>query len=65
MSLLPEKIEHSVKELYYSLYPQSRGDLRTDLILTYKIYGAYYAFFRNDYTVSDRIDVVCELSSLM
>lgn len=65
MSLLPEKIEHSVKELYYSLYPQMRGDIRTDLILTYKIYGAYYAFFRNDYPVSDKIDTVCALNSLM
>lgn len=63
MSLLPEKIERSIKQLYYSLYPEARNDAATDVILTYKIYGACYAFFRNDANESLKIDTVCELTS--
>lgn len=62
MSLLPEKLEHSVKELYYSLNPDKKGDLKIEVTLTYKIYGAYYAFFKNDFRAIDKIDTVCELT---
>lgn len=61
-SALPEKIEYALKELFYSLSPELKGDVRTDLTLTYKIYGAYYAFFKNDYREIDKINIICELS---
>lgn len=59
---LPEKIERAIKELYYSLSPELKEDVRTDVTLTYKIYGAYYAFFKNDYREIDKINIICELS---
>ena len=63
ISLLPEKIEKSIKELYYSVYPEKKGDIETDLTLSYKIYGAYYAYFKNDYNESEKIDVICRLTA--
>ena len=61
-SLLPEKIERSLKELYYSQNPGKKGDIETDITLTYKIYGAYYAFYKNDYNEAEKIDIICRLT---
>ena len=43
--------------------PEKKGDIETDLTLSYKIYGAYYAYFKNDYNESDKIDVICRLTA--
>ena len=64
-SALPERIDHALRELFYSLKPELRGDPKTELTLTYKIYGAYYAFFKNDSRESDKIDIINRLSSTL
>lgn len=45
--LLMEKIERSLKDFIFAVHPEYREDFRFNLILTYVIYGGYYAFYQN------------------
>ncbi|WP_270815612.1 TetR/AcrR family transcriptional regulator [Hungatella effluvii] len=44
---LIQKIESSLKKLIYERHPDYRDDPVKNLILSYQIYGAYYAFSEN------------------
>lgn len=44
---LIQKIESSLKERIFSVHEEYRHDLMKNVILTYQIYGAYYAFSEN------------------
>ena len=46
-SLLPQRLEKIIREQFYKAKPQHRGDMKHALMLSYKIYGAYYAFENN------------------
>lgn len=45
--LMIEKIEEALKDLLFTTYPQLKNDVKTNIKLTYSIYGGYYAFFKN------------------
>ncbi len=59
---LPRRIEQSIKDLYYSIYPDKKNDIHTDITLSYKIYGGYYAYFNNENADTDKINVISELA---
>ena len=44
---LIQKIEAGIKELIYERLPEYRDDPVKNIILSYQIYGAYYAFSEN------------------
>ncbi|MBQ8827343.1 MAG: TetR/AcrR family transcriptional regulator [Oscillospiraceae bacterium] len=44
MEQLPRKIEATIKEAFFEVYPQYRDDVDINMKLTYCIYGGYYAF---------------------
>ena len=56
MSDLPSKIEQSIRKVAFEHNPELQGDLRYQILLSYCIYGAYYAYVQNDgedlYTVT-------------
>ena len=44
---LVQKIEVALKELVFGAYPQYREDKDINIMLTYILYGCYYAFYEN------------------
>ena len=44
---LVQKIEAALKELVFGAYPQYREDKDINIMLTYILYGCYYAFYEN------------------
>ena len=44
---LVQKIEAALKELVFRAYPQYREDKDINIMLTYILYGCYYAFYEN------------------
>ena len=44
---LVQKIEVALKELVFEAYPQYREDKNINIMLTYILYGCYYAFYEN------------------
>ena len=48
MSHLPSKIEESVRKVAFVHNPELKNDLRYQMLLSYCIYGAYYAYMQND-----------------
>ena len=44
---LVQKIEAALKELVFGAYPQYRDDKDINIMLTYILYGCYYAFYEN------------------
>ena len=46
-SLLPQRVEQGLREFIFARLPEKRSDARFNILLTYKIQGAYYAFVEN------------------
>lgn len=44
---LVQKIELALKDLIFRVYPQYREDREINILLTYLLYGCYYAFYEN------------------
>ncbi|MCB7521948.1 TetR/AcrR family transcriptional regulator [[Clostridium] hylemonae] len=58
-SHLSDRIEESVKKMLFEKYPQHRGDMMLDIVLSYCIQGAYHAFHGNRrYDADERIAVI-------
>ena len=61
-NLLIEKIEIALKNLIHTAYPQLENDITQNIMLTYTIYGGYYAFYKNrQYGDEIVIDAIGEL----
>lgn len=61
--LLMQKIEHALKDFIFTLHPEYREDFRFNLILTYVIYGGYYAFYQNrTYNDERAIGIIAEVT---
>ena len=43
-----QKIEAALKELVFGAYPQYRDDKDINIMLTYILYGCYYAFMKTE-----------------
>lgn len=46
---LPQRIEESVKEFVFEKYPHLRDDMEYNVMLSFSIYGGYYAFIKNSH----------------
>lgn len=61
---LAYKIEAGIKNLLYEKYPDLKNDIKKNIILTYHIYGGYYAYINNTECNTDTlISTISELSS--
>ena len=63
-SVLPISIERELRELVDSLFPQTREDARFNVLLTYQIQGAYYAYQQHRRTFGARqvMDTISAIS---
>lgn len=60
---LASRIEESIKEMFFRKYPERREDLRWNVILSYSIQGAYWAFQGNRrYDVNKVIAVISSIA---
>lgn len=46
-TVLASHLEQNIKEYAFRLEPQLRDDLTFNVILSYQVYGAYYAYWEN------------------
>lgn len=46
-SILPFRIEHGIKEFIIQTFPNIKYDAQFNILLSYQIYGAYYAYQEN------------------
>ncbi|MCR4586826.1 MAG: TetR/AcrR family transcriptional regulator [Lachnospiraceae bacterium] len=61
---LPMKMEEAIKERFYQYKPEHKGDMKHAVMLSYKIYGAFFAFQNNmNFNQDDVIRYIGELSS--
>lgn len=44
---LVERLEEGIKEMIYRKYPEYRDDTEKQIMLTYSIYGGYYAYLKH------------------
>lgn len=62
-NFLASRIEHSIKELIFEKYPEYRGDMARNVILTYCIQGGYHAYAGNpDCDVNRLIEIIGALT---
>ncbi|MCR5032338.1 MAG: TetR/AcrR family transcriptional regulator [Lachnospiraceae bacterium] len=60
---LPMKLEEAIKEQFYLYKPEHKGDMKHAVMLTYKIYGAFFAFKNNtQFNQEEVIRYIGELS---
>lgn len=46
-AVLPDRIEKVIKEYIFARHPQYKDDMELNVLLTYRIYGSYYAYQKN------------------
>ncbi len=60
---LPMKMEEAIKEHFYSIRPWHKGDMHHELMLSYKIFGSYFAYVMNTaFDPQEKIDYISYLS---
>ena len=60
---LVRKMEIHLKKLIYSSHPEYKKDFLKNVLLTYNIYGSYYAFFENrKYGDAKTVSAIGEIS---
>lgn len=59
-SCLGNRLERSLKEIIFQKYPECKNDIEKNILLTYCIQGAYYAYVNNQSVDSDTIICVTE-----
>lgn len=62
-SILPQKIEKALKSLIFNIHPEYINKPEVNIMLSYKIYGGFYAFCENvDYSTDLVTEVIGKLS---
>lgn len=46
-AVLPSRIEQGIKEYVFRTMPDARDDIGINVLLSYQIYGGYYAYWNN------------------
>lgn len=65
-SRLAYRIEESLKEIIFEKYPEYKGDLRWNIVLSYCIQGAYWAFQGSrGQEVNEVIRIISEITERM
>lgn len=59
---LGSKLEKAVKEYVWKKYPQLHQDIRSDILITYQIQGAYYTFLNTKENEEIVLEVIAQIS---
>lgn len=60
---LPKRVHTAIKSLFFSMYPEYANDVEKNVMLTFSVYGSYYAFSENrKYGDNDVISVIGGIS---
>lgn len=59
---LPEKVADSLREMLYEIRPELRGDRELDILMTYSVYGGYYAYLKHIKPNGETVDIIGDLS---
>lgn len=54
-AMLPKKINTSIRRLVYRYHPEYVHDKKINILLSYQIYGGFYAFLENEIYGSDYV----------
>ena len=60
---LPMKMDETIKQWFYKIRPWHIGDMHHAVMLSYKIYGSFFAYIMNpDFDSDETIDYIGDLS---
>jgi len=60
---IPIKLNESIKNLFYQFKPDHKLDIHYELMLSYKVFGAYYSYQANpNFDSHERIKIIGRLS---
>ncbi len=60
---LPMLMERTIMDLFYKVKPQHKGDMKHAVMMSYKIYGAYYSYVAHpEFDPEERIEYIGALS---
>lgn len=64
-SVLPQRLEQGIKEHVFRSDPDKRSDRTLDILLSYQIYGSYYAYWQNRKKAEDAelLEILEQISS--
>lgn len=61
---LAQKVEQGVKELLFDKNPEWKNDCRVNVLISYVVFGSYYAFVNNDrFSPAETIDAISRVSA--
>ena len=61
---LVRKVEYQLKKILFEAHPEYKQDPASNVVLSYTVYGSYYAFFENrQYGDSAVVDIISQISS--
>ena len=61
---LVRKVEYQLKKILFEAHPEYKQDPSVNVVLSYTVYGGYYAFFQNrQYGDSTVVDIISQISS--
>lgn len=59
---LPGKVADSLREMLYEIHPELRDDRELNILMTYSVYGGYYAYLKHIKPNSEPLDIIGDLS---
>lgn len=60
---LPQRIQAAIKEQVFAKYPEYANNPKKNIMLTYSVYGSYYAFLENqEYDDNTIVKIIGEIS---
>ena len=61
---LVRKVEYQLKKILFDAHPEYKQDPSVNVVLSYTVYGGYYAFFENrQYGDATVVDIISQISS--
>ena len=61
---LVRKVEYQLKKILFEAHPEYKQDPSVNVVLSYTVYGGYYAFFENrQYGDAAVVDIISQISS--
>ncbi len=61
----PQKFYDAVMEVFYRYKPEHKGDMKHQIMMTFKVYGAYFALMTNEeFDEEERIQYIGELTGM-
>ena len=59
---LPKKVEAALKEMLYEKRPDLRDNIKMNILMTFSVYGGYYAYMEYGKLAGQTVGIIGELS---